>query len=275
MEPSPPPQHPPQQLPLAQWPQGRCGYCGAPLYGEFYFCLSCATPYKPPESVLPPVRLAGLSEGELIQRKAPHVWTLFWSYMGVVVGAAIVSYILFGRGEEALAIILGTAALFVTTCVFGAIHWQGLAVQLRRLGFLHWAAWAAIGLLAPMLMLNYSYHELFRALGAKDSVTVKGLLEGGLSWGAIVFFLCFCPAVLEEVAFRGLVQHWLQVALRPGRAILLASALFTVLHFSVLSAPYLFLVGLLLGWAKWKTGSLYPSMAIHFAHNAIALAVLG
>ena len=31
------------------------------------------------------------------------------------------------------------------------------------------------------------------------------------------------------------------------------------------------LVGLLLGWVKWKTGSLYPSMLIHFLHNYIVL----
>ena len=293
MEPAPtPPQQesplalrPPQQTALAQTPPvqavpargpaQRCRYCGAELYDAFYFCLCCATPYKQFSSVLPPVRLAGLSEGEIIQRKAPQVWTVFWSYMAVVVGASIVSFILFGQRQEVLAIILGTVAIFVTTCIFGAIHWRSLAVQLRRLGFLHWAAWAAIGLLAPLLALNYGFHEFVRYLGARESFTVKGLMEGGLSWDSIIFFLCFCPAVLEELAFRGLVQHWLQVALRPGRAILLASALFTVLHFSILSAPYLFLVGLLLGWAKWKTGSLYPSMAIHFAHNLVALAVMG
>ena len=50
-----------------------------------------------------------------------------------------------------------------------------------------------------------------------------------------------------------------------------AAALFAVLHFSLLSLPYLFMVGLLLGWAKWKTGSLYPSILVHFLHNLIVL----
>ena len=54
-------------------------------------------------------------------------------------------------------------------------------------------------------------------------------------------------------------------------AVLIASALFMALHFSVLSAPYLLLVGMLLGWAKLKTGSLYPSMLIHFLHNFIVI----
>jgi membrane protease YdiL (CAAX protease family) len=58
------------------------------------------------------------------------------------------------------------------------------------------------------------------------------------------------------------------------RALLIASALFMALHFSVLSAPYLLLVGMLLGWAKLKTGSLYPSMLIHFLHNFIVISFL-
>jgi membrane protease YdiL (CAAX protease family) len=38
-----------------------------------------------------------------------------------------------------------------------------------------------------------------------------------------------------------------------------------------LSAPYLALAGALFGWLKWKTGSLYPAMAAHFAHNFIVI----
>ena len=33
------------------------------------------------------------------------------------------------------------------------------------------------------------------------------------------------------------------------------------------SFPYLFAAGWLLGWMKWKTGSLFPSMVVHFLHN--------
>ena len=33
------------------------------------------------------------------------------------------------------------------------------------------------------------------------------------------------------------------------------------------------LAGNLLGWVKWKTGSLYPSILLHFLHNLIVLEV--
>jgi membrane protease YdiL (CAAX protease family) len=85
--------------------------------------------------------------------------------------------------------------------------------------------------------------------------------------------LCLIPGITEEIAFRGLIQHWLHTVLRPWRAILLASALFTALHLSILSAPYIFLLGMLLGWVKWKSRSLYPSMLMHIAHNLVLLVV--
>jgi membrane protease YdiL (CAAX protease family) len=164
-------------------------------------------------------------------------------------------------------------ALFITTCVFGSMHWQSLAVQFKRFGFSHWAAWAGLGALVPLIAINWGYHGLLKALGAGSAFTTDDMLNT-LGWGGVTFLICVCPGVMEEIAFRGLVQHWLQVALRPWRAILLASVLFTILHFTILSAPYLLLVGLLLGWTKWKTGSLYPSMLIHMLHNFAALALL-
>ncbi len=75
----------------------------------------------------------------------------------------------------------------------------------------------------------------------------------------------------EEIAFRGLVQHWLQIAIAPWKGLVLASALFMALHFSAISAPYLFAVGMLLGYVKQRTGSLYPSMLIHFLHNLVVI----
>jgi membrane protease YdiL (CAAX protease family) len=247
-----------------------CAYCGAILDRNFYFCRACATPYKGVEAVLPPSRPPNPTAGMLIEAKAPHVTTLFWTYFSVVVGVGLASHLAFGESERLTGLILQTAALFVTTCVFAGIHWRSLAVQFKRIGLFQPAALLAILLLVPLLGINYVYHNwLFHSMGAKDSL--GGLRNSGIGEPALIVFVCVFPAILEEVAFRGLLQHWLQVAVKPLLAMVLAAALFTAMHFSILSAPYLFAVGMLLGWAKWKTGSLYPSILIHFLHNLIVL----
>jgi membrane protease YdiL (CAAX protease family) len=253
-------------------PQQYCAYCGAQLVAEFYFCPNCATPYKGTESVLPRVLLARPTDGELIAKKAPHVWRIFWTYLAVIVGTAVFVILLFEYDRYDLWLLLQTAALFVTTCVFAVMHWPSLVVQFKRLGFLHPAAVAGILALGPLLAINYFYHGwLIEELGVERAVWVEQLRDLGLGTPTLVFFFCICPALLEEIAFRGLIQHWLHVAIPPLRAIVLASALFTVMHFTIISAPYIFLVGMVLGWTKWKTGSLYPSMAIHLAHNWLVL----
>jgi len=249
-----------------------CRYCGARLFPGFYFCVTCATPYKDVESVLPPVRLERPTDGQLIAMKAPHVWPLFWTYVAVVVGTAVVCFVLFRTDRPDLTLLVQMAALFVTTCIFAALHWPSLAVQLKRLGLFRPAALLGLLALAPLLGFNYLYHGwLIRQMGAEHTLPLSRLRELGLTEPTLIFFFCVCPAVIEEIAFRGLVQHWLQVAISPVRALVLASALFTVLHFSVLSAPYIFAVGMVLGVAKWKTGSLYPSMLIHLIHNLVVL----
>jgi membrane protease YdiL (CAAX protease family) len=79
------------------------------------------------------------------------------------------------------------------------------------------------------------------------------------------------PAIVEEIGFRGIIQHQFEKVVSPGIAIGVASLAFSAAHFSVLSSPYLALVGMLLGWMKWKTGSLYPPILAHFLHNLVVI----
>jgi membrane protease YdiL (CAAX protease family) len=256
-------------------PVGTCPYCGAPLFAHFYFCLRCATPFQHPESVITPLPRPYLSGEEKIRIKAPNVWPLFWSYVAVVVGSGILALQLFGMDERGLAILVQEAALVAVTSVFAVLHWRALKAQLLRLaGLFQPATLLGLVLLVPCLALNYGYHQLLVSLGAESPSLEELFGDFARNPVAIILIVCVSPAILEEVAFRGLLQHWLQIALRPINALVLASALFAALHFSLLSAPYLFLVGMLLGWVKWKTGSLYPPMLLHFLHNLLVVQFL-
>jgi len=251
----------------------RCLYCGAELNPRLYFCPRCATPYKSPEGVLPPVGPLELTDGERVARKAPQVKVLFWSYFAVAVGCGVLVWLAGGEAGLDLALIVGSLAVMATTCVFAVAYWPSLAVQFRRPGFDQLAGWLAVGAVAPLLVVNYGYHGLVQWLAGGEQVSlVTYLRDRGMGEGALVLFLCVLPALAEETGFRGLLQHWLAAALSPRKALVIAAALFTLLHFSVVSAPYVFLLGMLLGWSKARTGSLYPAMVAHFAHNLFVVA---
>ena len=251
-----------------------CPYCGAPLRGDVYFCIVCATPFQNIEEVISPYRPRQLTDGERIERKAPRVWTLFWAYFSSIVVPAILAIAIYQENYMALYMILAAIAFAGTTCVFAVLHWRSLAVQFKRFGFFNRYAWLGLLGLVGLLLLNLFQIWVFEKLGAKGG-SLETIREMGIGPVGMVLLICVFPAVLEEIGFRGLLQHWLQVAIRPWKAIVLASFLFAALHLSVLSLPYIFLVGMVLGWVKWKTQSLYPCILIHFLHNLIVLEFFG
>ncbi|MFW6367195.1 MAG: CPBP family intramembrane glutamic endopeptidase [bacterium] len=198
---------------------------------------------------------------------APGVWPLFWTIVCVLfIGVVLHGTIFVSIEQKALLTRVLSLALAGVALVWGVFHRQTLAAQLRRPGFLQWEAWAALGALAVLLPLNAALSEFFHALepGREDFYQQ---FFGSFSTGEVVLYFCLLPAVIEEILFRGLLQHWMQLALSPYKAIIYTSALFALIHVSVVTAPYLFLLGVVLGWSKWRTGSIYPAIAIHFIHN--------
>jgi len=251
-----------------------CAYCGAALNFSFYFCLSCATPYKSLDSVMSPYIVRRPGESELIRQKAPNVWRVFWTY-AIVLFVAMLLYFFIGDDSsgQAYTMLTCSALMVMTTVVVGIIYWPSLAVQLKRFGFLNKHAWLGLAALPLMLLLNFSLLNLVTHFEPAIPSLNDELVKMGFGHLSSFIIICLIPGITEEIAYRGLIQHWLQTAIKPWRALILTSALFTAMHLSVLSAPYLFLLGLLLGWLKLKTGSLYPSMLVHILHNYAVISI--
>ncbi len=84
--------------------------------------------------------------------------------------------------------------------------------------------------------------------------------------------------VLEEIAFRGLLQEWLRerwpnLAPRAGitGANLLTSALFSAAHVFAHPLPWalaVFVPSLVFGYFKDKSGTLSPGIVLHVFYNA-------
>jgi sodium transport system permease protein len=99
--------------------------------------------------------------------------------------------------------------------------------------------------------------------------------------GAVVLALGVVPAVLEELFFRGyLFSALLKGAGRPWAAVVSSAALFALFHLvlgGVLAVERLLpslLMGLVLGWLCWRSGSVLPGMVLHALHNGV-LVLLG
>jgi membrane protease YdiL (CAAX protease family) len=75
------------------------------------------------------------------------------------------------------------------------------------------------------------------------------------------------PAVFEEAALRGLVLTALATMMSRRRAIVISALLFAAIHGRIERMPDTFISGVIYGWIFVRTGSLLPSMLVHFLHN--------
>ena len=73
----------------------------------------------------------------------------------------------------------------------------------------------------------------------------------------------------EELVFRGVIQSRLERAMPVWIAIVLQAVLFGFIHGTPVQIGYAFLMGLLFGYIRYRTGSILPTIAAHAAFNAM------
>ena len=89
-------------------------------------------------------------------------------------------------------------------------------------------------------------------------------------------FLMFGIVVLaplgEEILFRGFLQkfleeHWQDVT----RAVLVTSLFFAIIHLNPFWLIQIYILGVILGFLAWRTGSIWAGFILHAANNLVAL----
>jgi uncharacterized protein len=147
----------------------------------------------------------------------------------------------------------------------------------RGLGAAVLAAIAYYGLTAV-------YASLFKLHGTDKLPSDLGVTHSTAALIAASVFVCVIAPVAEEFFFRGFIFGALRrlpvsVAgrdLGPWIAAVLTGILFGLAHLGSAGLQYLVPLGFLgfvLCILRWRTGSLYPCMALHSANNALALGV--
>ena len=162
----------------------------------------------------------------------------------------------------------------VTIVIFLLTRWAEVSpnwIRTRPWLVLIWSVIAAMGALIPSAWLQEQMPELPNFVENEFDMILTN------RWGYLAIGLL--APLSEEIVLRGAVLRSLLskplFANRSERfniwtAISISALFFALIHFNPAQMPHAFVIGLLLGWMYWRTGSILPGVAYHWANNSIA-----
>lgn len=134
---------------------------------------------------------------------------------------------------------------------------------------------AMLGAAGVLILFNFVYMSLIEHITQKpmpDQEIVAWLKAGMRSspWLTLVGISIAAP-MTEEILFRGLLYGALQRWLSARWTIILSAVVFATVHLQLIYFLPLFGFGLVLGWARHKSGTLALPFVIHLLNNSISL----
>ena len=173
-----------------------------------------------------------------------------------------------GMPQDSGALMVTTSILFgiITIALFVWRRWapvSGNYIKSRPWVVLFWTFMAALGLILPSVWFQEKMPELPNFLN--DS------FEGIVNTPGGYLALGIIAPLAEEVVFRGaILRSLLEKFSKPWTAIAISALLFALIHLNPAQLPHAFVVGLLLGWMYWRTGSIIPGVLLHVVNNTVS-----
>lgn len=230
---------------------------------------------------------------------APPPWgllgTIGWGAIGICAWfvaqfAVIVAFVAWRHtvdpGSADLSRMASDGFLLAFVTIAAAPAWIGVSVLAARLR--GWRARDYLALVAPRRgEALFGFICLAALLIGADLVTwligrdvvpgfmVEAYKSARSSNALVLFFLAvvIVAPISEEIAFRGFLfrglgASWLGVA----GTLIATSAAWTAMHvqYDVFTLAQIFLIGLLLGWIRWASGSTVLTIGLHMLANLAA-----
>jgi membrane protease YdiL (CAAX protease family) len=112
----------------------------------------------------------------------------------------------------------------------------------------------------------------------KDLTRDLGFGHGAIGAVAAGVLIIVAAPISEEIFFRGFMFGGLRKRLSFAWAALISAVIFGAFHYTGVNSlgviPQLAILGLVQAWLYERSGSIYPTIALHMFNNAIAFAIL-
>lgn len=237
--------------------------------------------------------LSGIDQDLVLQQRAPWGGIDILKALGVIAGIAIVLLIpsailadwLAGTSAvdddpQSLAVLM-VANMLVEICLLLAAYrfsvqkyklsWQSLGFRRPRTGMI----WMPIVVLFASYITLGVYYGILSAVGADDLLPQSTLPDSAFDTPyvtALTMLLAVGMApLMEETFFRGFVFGSLRSRWGLWGGAFASGLLFACLHFDVGSVVPFTIIGMIFAFSYAFSGSLFVSMAAHFAFNSISM----
>lgn len=196
--------------------------------------------------------LTFLAVGSFAQIMQP-AWGMWFSEIIVLLGLSVIGYQLVG---------------FQPLRAMGLQRFDGRALGLGfGIGLLNYLAWAV-----PLIALTEAVFPK-EMLDRADS-SFLFLRATPVELVVMVLAVSIAAPLGEEFFFRGFLQRGLEFHRGAPRAIVFTAVAFSAFHLDVVGLTVRFELGILFGLLAWRSGSLWPSLGAHAAHNFISIGLL-
>lgn len=135
----------------------------------------------------------------------------------------------------------------------------------------------SLSYITHLFPISPSLKTYFEGLEEKYNKQVSVIINLKTVWDYILamVIMAFLPAFCEEVLFRGGLQNFLTRGTnKPWLAIIIVSAIFSLMHISFYGFLSRFALGVVLGALYHYSGTIWWSITAHFLNNALAITVL-
>lgn len=167
------------------------------------------------------------------------------------------------------------AALYLVVIRMRGLTWQDLGLVTPPPGWLMRGVLLALVAVPLVGLVNLTVQRILDQ--PIDNPQIELLSPVAISLPNYLVMLVLAAGLVplvEELAFRGLLQGWLRERFGPQAAMVVSALVFASMHGIPSLIPALLVVGGLLAWLYERSGSLWPSIAMHAAFNAIMTTLL-
>lgn len=135
--------------------------------------------------------------------------------------------------------------------------------------------WSMALIVSAMALAGAFVIEPVSMLLPEMSETMKAAMEmmlDGPVWIVLISVSVFAP-FFEEWLCRGIILRGLLTKMKPAWAIMISAAVFGLIHGNLWQAIPAFIIGVVLGYVYYKTGSLKLTMLMHCVNNTLSVVV--